>query len=122
MNQLKIKKIKEDTAELIECNSVLTIFVYLYAFKVKICTCPVNHLPTVLSLELNSHIPKTNIHFTPQRLICSLGDLTMSTSLTQLVYWNEIVQLSLVKVKVNFTLEQAKKAHRESAGISVLFL
>jgi hypothetical protein len=30
--------------------------------------------------------------------------------------------LSSYKVKVNFTLEKATKAHRESRGIAVLFL
>jgi len=31
-----------------------------------------------LSLELNSHIPETNSHFTLQHLISAPGDLTMS--------------------------------------------
>jgi len=31
-----------------------------------------------LSLELNSHIPETKSHFTPQHLISAPGDLTIS--------------------------------------------
>jgi len=32
----------------------------------------------LLSLELKSHILETNSHFTPEILICALGDLTIS--------------------------------------------
>jgi len=76
-----------------------------------------------LSLELNSHIPETNSHFTPQHLISAPGDLTMSNLAytASVLEWQVQLSLVKVKVKVNFTIEQATKAQNGSRGIDLLF-
>ena len=57
---------------------IIYLFIYLNLKKKSALFQVINYqLFHLLSLEFNSHILETNSHFSPELLICALGDLTM---------------------------------------------
>jgi hypothetical protein len=72
------------------------LFIYLYLKKKSALVQVISYqLFDLLSLELKSHVLENNSLFSPEQLICAVGDLTMRN----LAYLNDSIRLSLVSTE-----------------------
>jgi hypothetical protein len=100
---------------------------FLFSIWMKLTTVPYNSIVTVFSSSPSTH---THTHTnTPRKYIqsdstvvgCRVGNhfLGLGEQKSSLSTW---IPISMVMVKVKFTLEQAMKAQRGSRGTALLFL